>query len=79
MNTWWSWLLTMVGVTGIYLTTRRMWQGFLVGLAAQLLWVAYALATHQWGFIVSALAYGTVNAIGLRAWLAARAKPGDTP
>ena len=68
MNPLWSWVLTAVGVTGIYLTTKRLWYGFAVGLCAQVLWVSYAIATQQWGFIASAFAYGTVNALGLWRW-----------
>ncbi|WP_277835294.1 hypothetical protein [Speluncibacter jeojiensis] len=49
-------------------TIRRLWWGFAIGLAAQLLWVAYALTTHQLGFILSATGYGTAYAIGAREW-----------
>jgi hypothetical protein len=65
---WWSWALAAVGVFGLWLTTRRDWRGYLVGVSVQLLWVAYAIATTQWGFIASALVYGAVNMIGIRAW-----------
>lgn len=69
ISPWWSVILTVVGATGIYLTTRKLWVGFAVGLAVQILWVIYALSTNQWGFIGSALLYGTVHTIGLRRWL----------
>ncbi|AON96984.1 hypothetical protein BI081_gp123 [Mycobacterium phage Tonenili] len=65
---WWSYLLTVVGVTGIYLTTRKLWWGFAVGLAAQVLWTIYAVVTHQYGFLFSVLAYGSVHALGLWRW-----------
>lgn len=67
---WWSWALAAVGVTGLYLTTRKDWRGYAIGLMAQSLWVSYAVATGQWGFIATAIAYGAVNAIGLRKWRA---------
>jgi hypothetical protein len=57
---WWSWLLTAVGVLGLYLAGRRSPWGWAVGLGAQGLWLAYAVATTQYGFIASALAYGLV-------------------
>lgn len=66
MSQWWSWLLTAVGVFGIYLAGRKSKAGWAVGLGAQTLWIAYAVATRQWGFIVSALAYGWVYG---RNWL----------
>ena len=65
---WWSWLLMAVGVFGLWLAGRKDRRGWVVGVFAQLLWIAYALATHQYGFIVSALAYGWVYAKNAHAW-----------
>jgi hypothetical protein len=64
----WSWVLTAVGVLGLYLAGRKRWEGWLVGLSAQALWLAYAVSTRQYGFIVSAFAYGWVYGKNLRAW-----------
>ncbi|QWS68208.1 PnuC-like nicotinamide riboside transporter [Gordonia phage VanLee] len=72
---WWSWLLASIGVFGLYLTTRKLWQGFVIGVGVQVLWIAYALATDQLGFIFSALAYGSVNALGFYRWT----RPAETP
>jgi hypothetical protein len=68
----WSYLLAAVGILGLVLAGQRRAIGWAVGLGAQGLWIAYALATHQFGFIVSALAYGAVYA---RNWLAWRREP----
>lgn len=68
MNQAWSWLLTAVGVTGLVLAGRKIWWAWLIGLGAQVLWVAYAIATRQWGFIASAFAYGAVYVINTRRW-----------
>lgn len=65
---WWSWLLAAIGVTGLYLTTRRNRWGYAIGVSVQALWIAYAVATSQYGFIISALVYGSVNLIGFHAW-----------
>jgi hypothetical protein len=54
----WSWLLMAVGVTGMWVAGRRPKVGWLIGLSAQGLWVAYAVATSQLGFLVSAFVYG---------------------
>lgn len=71
----WSYALATIGVFGLWLTTRKLWQGFAVGVAVQLLWIAYAVTTAQWGFIGSAVAYGAVNTVGLVRWRrAARAE-----
>lgn len=66
---WWSWALMLVGVTGLYLAGlggRATIAGWIVGVAAQFLWFAYAIVTKQYGFIVSSLAYGSISALNLR-------------
>ena len=69
MAWWWSWLLTAVGIAGLWIAGMRMSLGWAIGLAAQGLWIAYAVATRQWGFIASAFAYGFVYARNWRRWL----------
>jgi hypothetical protein len=71
VSQWWSWLLTAVGVFGLYLAGQKLKVGWAVGLGAQTLWISYAIATRQWGFIFSAFAYGWVYA---RNWLRWRAE-----
>jgi hypothetical protein len=70
VNAWWSWLLTAVGVLGLLLAGRKLWWAWCIGLGAQVLWIAYAIATDQHGFIVSALAYGFVYARNALRWRA---------
>ena len=60
MSPLWSYALAAVGILGIYLAGRRSWVGWAVGVGAQALWIIYALATSQPGFIVSAVAYAAV-------------------
>jgi len=64
----WSWLLMAVGILGLYLAGRRNVYGWAVGASAQLLWVAYATATHQYGFYVSAAAYFWIYTKNFLAW-----------
>lgn len=68
MNQIWSWALTAVGVFGLYLAGRRSPWGWAVGIAAQTLWLAYAINTRQWGFLVSCFAYGAVYIRNFRRW-----------
>jgi uncharacterized membrane protein YjjB (DUF3815 family) len=65
---WWSWLLTAVGVFGLYLAGKRSRWGWAVGLGAQGLWISYALFSNQFGFLASALAYGSVYGRNLYLW-----------
>lgn len=65
---WWSYLLAGVGITGLWLAGSMRMMGWVIGLGVQILWIAYAIATSQWGFIVSALAYAVVNFRNARRW-----------
>jgi hypothetical protein len=56
----WSWVLAAIGVTGIFLVGRKTIWGWLILCINECLWIAYALATDQYGFIVAAVAYGIV-------------------
>lgn len=62
----WSFALAAVGIAGLVLAGSRRKVGWAIGLGAQVLWVAYALVTRQYGFILSAGAYGWVYG---RNWL----------
>jgi hypothetical protein len=64
----WSYLLAVIGVTGLWLAGRQLAAGWAVGLGAQALWIAYAVATRQWGFIASAVAYGAVYGRNFLRW-----------
>lgn len=66
----WSWVLTSVGATAIFTGARKPLIGWGIGLClSQPLWLAYALATRQWGFLVSVAVYGYVFASNFRkAW-----------
>ncbi len=54
MTWWWSWLLTAAGAAGLYFAGSGKRLGWAIGIAAQGLWLAYAVATEQWGFLASA-------------------------
>lgn len=56
----WSFVLAAVGILGIWLAGRKNLGGWALGVFAQVLWIIFAVVTQQWGFIVSALAYGAV-------------------
>lgn len=60
MSEYWSWILAAIGVTGIYVVGKKNIWGWLVLCVNECIWIAYALATQQYGFIVMALAYAAV-------------------
>ena len=65
--------MASIGMFGLYLTTRKLAAGFVVGIFVQILWVAFALVTDQYGFILSAIGYAYFNTLGLYRWT--RPKP----
>lgn len=68
MNPYWSYLLTAVGVFGLWLAGKKDPRGWMVGVFAQILWILYATATKQYGFYISSIAYGWVYLKNARAW-----------
>jgi len=57
---YWSWILAVVGVTGMFFVGKKTVWGWLVLLVNECIWIGYAVATKQYGFIVMALAYSFV-------------------
>lgn len=60
MSPYWSWALTTIGVTAFYLTSRKVWWGWWINVGGQVVWLAYAIITVQFGFVVAALLYAWV-------------------
>ena len=72
----WSYALAAVGILGIWLAGRKNVWGWAVGCGAQVLWIVYAVTTQQYGFIISAIAYGAVYGYNWRRW---RLEAAETP
>lgn len=68
MHIAWSIALAAIGILGIYLAGKKNLIGWAIGFGAQVLWIACAIATKQWGFIASALAYGFIYGKNWLAW-----------
>lgn len=66
MNPLWSYALAAIGVTGLLVARRRPRVGWWFNIAAQAAWVAYAIATRQWGFLLTAGAYTAAYVLLLR-------------
>lgn len=77
MSMWWSWALAAVGLLGMWLAGTGKRIGWTIGALGQLVWIAYAIATGQYGFVLTALAYAFVYLRNLHK--ASKNKPGDTP
>lgn len=60
MDQVWPYILSAIGVFGIYLAGSKNVLGWYVGIIAQTMWITFAIQTEQYGFIISAVAYGAV-------------------
>jgi len=65
---YWSWILATIGITAMWLAGRHNKLGWLIGVAAQIIWFVYAIVTRQWGFIATAIAYSFVYARNWYRW-----------
>ena len=72
----WSFVLAAVGIAGIYLAGKKSKWGWGLGLGAQVLWLIFALVTAQYGFILTAVAYGAVYGKNLWQWHREESKRG---
>jgi hypothetical protein len=65
---YWSWILAVIGITGIFLVGQKTIRGWLILACNEFLWIGYALSTKQYGFIVMALAYMIIYIKSYREW-----------
>ena len=62
-------ILGVAGIAGIFIAGSGRWQGWLIGLLVQPVWLAFAVVTQAWGLMVLPFGYGWVYARNLRKWL----------
>jgi nicotinamide riboside transporter PnuC len=65
----WSWVLSIIGITGLWFVGKKRWWGWAIAFTNECLWIIYALTTGQYGFILGALAYMTIHIINTHRWL----------
>lgn len=65
-GTIWSYIVTVVGLTGFFLAGRKVWWAWYVNIGCQVLWFIFGLVTAQYGFLIASIVYTfifTQNAI----------------
>lgn len=50
-------MLAGIGVIGLWIAAHRPRIGWWFNIAAQVVWIGYAVTTQQWGFLIAAAAY----------------------
>ena len=61
-------MLPILGVTALWASGSGKRWGWLVGFVGQLLWIVYALASQQSGFLLSAAALAAIYARNALHW-----------
>ena len=64
----WSWILAVIGISGIFLVGQKTIWGWLILCSNEFLWIAYGLHTKQYGFIFMAVAYATIYLRSYNRW-----------
>jgi hypothetical protein len=58
-----SWVIATIGIIAWRLTVyegRRKQLAYVLGFVNQIIWIGYALATTQYGFVLGAVVFGAV-------------------
>lgn len=63
-----AWVLSIIGITGLIAVGRHKWWGFAIGLFNECLWVWFAVTRQEYGLILGAVMYGTVNLMNALRW-----------
>jgi hypothetical protein len=61
-------ILSVIGVTAMLVIGSGKWWGWAIAFINECLWVGFAITTRQYGFILGAAFYGTVNAYNAYKW-----------
>jgi hypothetical protein len=61
-------ILSLIGVTALFFIGRKRWWGWVIAWGNECLWVAFAVTTQQYGFILGAAVYGTINMANAIVW-----------
>ena len=78
MNEYWSWILAIVGVVGFVLAGRKIWWAWYINIGSQVLWFAYAIITHQLGFLFGSFVYTWVFIDNAIMWTKEHHRPKPT-
>jgi len=73
-NIVWSVALAATGILGLYMAGNKSPLGWAVSFGAQALWIVFAIVTGQYGFIISAVAYGLVYGRNWKRWHISKAE-----
>lgn len=68
----WSWLAAGVSILGLWVSGHSPRAGWVYGIAAQVVWVAYGMGTGQPGMLALSAAFVVIYARNLHRWRGTR-------
>ena len=68
-----SWILSFTSMVMLFMMGRKVWWAPLLGIANQVLWIAYVYMTDQWGLLPGVIAYTVIHIYNARKWYLNRA------
>lgn len=71
----WSWIAAAVSIAGLWIGGQNPRWGWVYGIAAQVVWVTYGLATSQPGMIALSAAFVALYTRNLVRWRGTRFSP----
>lgn len=69
-----TWVMTLLGCVGFWLSGKKVWWAWYVNLGNQLLWIVFALLTGYYAFIFAAVFYTVVFSRNAYIWTRDRNK-----
>lgn len=64
----WSWILSCIGMVGMYAVGHKVWWSFVILALNECLWIAFSISTHTYGFILGAVAYIAIHMKNMLKW-----------
>lgn len=61
-------LTSLVTLLGMWLVARKKWQGWLIGLINQVLWLVLIIQTRAWGLLILTVSLVWIYSRALVSW-----------
>jgi len=68
MSAWMPWILSATSALMLWQMGNKSKWGPRLGIANQVLWIIYTVATEQWGLFPGVLLYAIIHIRNLRRW-----------
>ena len=64
----WDLIAAPITLTGMWLTGKKLWYGWVICLCAQVLWFVWALSYRSWGLLALTVIFAVIHVKNAIAW-----------